>query len=179
MARSLGDEVGKRGAFDLPEQEAFLNLVRTHAALGAGMDALLKTKGLSQAQYNVLRILRGNGAHGAKGEGMPCAAVGSQTVARLPDLTRLLDRMEDAGLVTRTRGDEDRRVVRVKATAQGLRLLASLDAAVLRVHKEQLGHLSEREMRDLNRLLVKARTPSAPGTPGAPRTPGSREKPAG
>jgi len=166
MARSLGDEVGKRGAFELLEQEAYLNLVRTQSALGAGLDALLKEKGLSQAQYNVLRILRGNGAHGAKSVGMACAAVGAQTVARLPDLTRLLDRMEDAGLVTRIRGEEDRRVVRVKATAKGLRLLASLDAPVLRVHKAQLGHLRERELRDLNRLLVKARGGRGGGAAG-------------
>ena len=161
MARSrLQEELGKRHPFDLPEQEAALNLARTADFLHQPFEQLFESHGLSGPQYNVLRILRGHGAGG-----VPCHAVGEQMVARTPDVTRLVDRLERAGLAERVRTPEDRRVVLVRATAAGLGLLARLDRPVLDLHRRTLGHLTRAELAELNRLLVKARRAPVNGSP--------------
>jgi DNA-binding MarR family transcriptional regulator len=155
MARSvLQEELRKKKPFDLPEQEAALNLARTHDYLVHESARLLEGHGISGPQYNVLRILRGHG-----GDGLPCTEIASQMVTRTPDITRLVDRLEAAALVLRQRKDKDRRVVRVQITPAGLDLLARLDQPVLYLHKELLGHLTRAELAELNRLLVKARRP--------------------
>lgn len=99
-----------------------LKLMRAHEHLEAGRASLFKAHGLSAPQYNVLRILRGAGA----GE-LSCHEVGARMVKRVPDVTRLLDRLEQRGLIERRRCPEDRRVVRTRITAGGLALLAALD----------------------------------------------------
>src|SRR5205823_12001244 len=93
--------------------------------------------GLTGPQYNVLRILRGHG-----GDGVPCHEIGGQTVARTPDVTRLVDRLEAAGLAERARTAADRRVVLVRITPAGRELLARLDQPVLDLHRQALAHLS-------------------------------------
>jgi DNA-binding MarR family transcriptional regulator len=150
----LQQELNKKHPFDSPEQEASLNLARTHDHLHAEGARLLQGYGISAPQYNVLRILRGN-----SGDGVPCQEIGGQMVTRMPDVTRLVDRLEEAGLVERCRSLEDRRVVRVKITRKGLDLLARLDQPVLDLHRRLLGHLTRDELTELNRLLVKARRP--------------------
>ena len=152
MGESLGDAIKKRRAFDLVEQEVYLNLLRTAEALEGEFAQLFKPRGLSSASYNVLRILRGAGP-----EGLPCQEVGARMVSRLPDVTRLVDRLEEAGLVQRARVERDRRVVLIKVTDAGLQILKDLDAPILELHKSQLGHLSADELAQLNRLLVLAR----------------------
>ncbi len=153
MARSpLERELRKKHPFDLPEQEAFLNLARTLDHLALPFERLFAAHGLTGPQYNVLRILRGHG-----GDGVPCHEVGAQMVTRMPDVTRLLDRLEQAGLVARRRSPRDRRVVLVRATPAGLSLLEKLDGPVLELHRAGLGHLARAELSELNRLLVKAR----------------------
>jgi DNA-binding MarR family transcriptional regulator len=157
---SLAKEIKKKRPFDLPEQEASLNLERTATILAAQFEQLFKRHGISPAKYNVLRILRG--AKLTDGiEGLPSLEIGSRLVARLPDITRLVDGLEDDGLVTRRRCTEDRRIVYVAITEKGLRLLAELDSPTVELHKKQLGHLTRAELAELNRLLVKARTPEA------------------
>ena len=151
--RSLQDEVKKRNPFDSPEQEAALNLARTADRIAAGFVRLFKEHGISGSQYNVLRILRG------AGEPLPSLEVASRMVTQLPDITRLVDRLENAGLVERARTPEDRRVVLIRITECGLKLLESLDAPVIELHRKQLGHLTRAELAELNRLLVKARWP--------------------
>lgn len=152
MARvTLAQEVAKREPFELPEQEAMLNIVRTAGALNADFDRLFRAHGLTDAQYNVLRILRGVGRR------MPSLAITERTVTRVPDITRLVDRLEAAGLVERQRCEEDRRIVYVAITREGLRKLAELDRPVAELHRSQLEHMSRAELRTLSRLLVKAR----------------------
>jgi len=114
---------------------------------------LLKPTGLSATQYNVLRILRGAGP-----EGLACREVGCRMISRDPDITRLMDRMESRGLIARARGEEDRRVVKSRLTAEGLRILVELDAPVQELHRRQLDHLPAKELRQLSRLLERART---------------------
>lgn len=149
---SLQQEIRKKKPFDLAEQEAFLNIIRTASFLDGGFDALFKQHGLTNAQYNVMRILRGEGAR------MPSLTVAERLVTRVPDITRLVDRLETAGLVRRDRSTEDRRVVYVSITARGLSLLAELDEPVRALHRAQLGHMAKKELAELSRLLVRART---------------------
>lgn len=159
---ALQAEIKKRDPFDVAEQEVFLNLAKTADYLQGDFARLFKTRGISQAQYNVLRILRGAGTE------LPCLEVAGRMISHLPDITRLVDRLEAGGLVERCRTQEDRRLVLVKITERGRQLLAELDEPTLDLHRRQLGHLSADEKAELNRLLVKARRPPDGGA-GCPR----------
>jgi DNA-binding MarR family transcriptional regulator len=142
---------GKR--FRLPEEEAFVNLLRTADALMQGVAGTLKPLGLSPTQYNVLRILRG-----AEPDGLACREIGKRMITRDPDVTRLLDRLEDRGLVARARGREDRRVITTHITDDGLRILDRLAKPISATHVRQLGHLGETGLRNLIQLLEQARS---------------------
>jgi DNA-binding MarR family transcriptional regulator len=135
------------------EAQVFVGLLRTADALARGADALLKPSGLSATQYNVLRILRGAGA-----EGLACREIGCRMVSRDPDITRLLDRLDARGLISRARGRQDRRIVKTYITEEGLRILATLDAPVQELHRRQLRRLPPDKLRQLSRLLDMART---------------------
>src|SRR5262245_33055160 len=156
MANSgLQRDLRKKKPFDLAEEEAGLNLLRSSEFVREPFDRLFAEHGISDPLYNVLRILRGNG-----GKGLPCSEITAQMVSRMPDMTRLVDRLEKAGLVRRCRTDVDRRVVLICITAAGLALVGRLDDPVRQLHRQGLGHLTRGELAELNRLLVKARTPS-------------------
>ena len=129
-----------------------MSLARTEAVLHDGLDRVLSPHGLSLTQYNVLRILRGAGQ-----EGLCRNEVAQRLITRMPDVTRLLDRMEAAGLVIRLRSTEDRRLVNTTLTKAGRDLVGDLDAEVARVHQAQLGHLADTELRTLIELLDRAR----------------------
>ncbi len=154
---NLRDEIGKRNPFECREQEVALNLLRSADHLQADGAQLLAEYGLTGAQYNVLRILRGHG-----GAGVPCQVVAGQMISRTPDITRLVDRLTEAGLACRDRSEQDRRLVLLKITEAGLKLLARLDQPILDKHRRQLAHLSRSELDLLNRLLVKVRHSAQP-----------------
>ncbi len=135
------------------EEEAFVSLARTADSLLQGVVATLKTAGLSATQYNVLRILRG-----ARPDGLACREIGERMITRDPDVTRLLDRLEQRGLVARTRERDDRRVITTRITDEGLRLLQQLDQPIADMHAQQLGHLGETKLRTLLTLLEEARS---------------------
>ncbi len=157
---SLQEELKKQQPFDCPAEEAYLNLVRTAGALCGDFNQLFKAHKLSESTYNVLRILRG--AQKTEGAtGLPSLEVAERLVTRVPDITRLVDRLIQAGLAERTRDEVDRRVVIVSITAAGLTVLRKLDKPIRELHERQLGHLSDHELGELNRLLEKARRPSA------------------
>lgn len=147
----LQKELRKRTPFEFLEHEVSLNLIRTEDHLRAAFTELFKRFGISSPQYNVLRILRGHGRP------LPSLDIGEQMITRVPDTTRLIDRLEAAGLVERHRTREDRRVVLVRITDKGLDLLTRLDEPVTALHKKQLAHLTRAELQELNRLLVKIR----------------------
>src|ERR1700729_3108205 len=130
-----------------PEEAAFLDLLRTTDMLSRGLIAVLKAEDISMTQYNVLRILRG------APEGLPCGEIANRMTTRDPDITRLLDRLEKRGLISRTRETKDRRVVTGRITPQGLKWMARLDARVQETHRKQLGHLGRERLRKLTALL--------------------------
>lgn len=160
----LRDEIKKRSPFDRPSEEAYLNLLRTHGVLMAEVEQVFKPFGVSEPKYNVLRILRGanlNAEFG--GAGLPCLEIGARMVTRVPDVTRLVDRLEADGLVARTRCDHDRRVVYIAITDKGLELLAEMAAPLARLQDVQAEHLSAAEWTELSRLLVKVRRRTSDG----------------
>src|SRR3954471_8015465 len=140
--------------FDSPEQEAFLSLWRTYDRLRQLEDELFGRHDLTAQQYNALRLLRG-----AHPETLPTLALAGRLVSRAPDITRLLDKLAQRGLVERERPADNRRVVRVGITPAGLQLLKELDAPVRACHARQLGHLTPGELETLTALLQKAREP--------------------
>jgi DNA-binding MarR family transcriptional regulator len=117
--------------------------------------AVLKEANLSPNQYNALRILRGAGA-----EGVTCGELGSRLIEHDPDVTRLIDKLEQRGLMQRTRDARDRRVYRNVITPAGLEVLGALDEPLVAVHRRQLGHMSRENLETLIRLLEEARTPA-------------------
>jgi DNA-binding MarR family transcriptional regulator len=134
-----------------PEEIAFLDLLRTCELLSRGPALVLKSEDLSATQYNVLRILRGTP------EGLPCGEVAARMITRDPDITRLLDRLEKRGLISRCRETKDRRMVMARITPGGLQLLARLDEPVEEAHRRQLGHLNREQLRALSELLETTR----------------------
>jgi DNA-binding MarR family transcriptional regulator len=143
-----------RKRFDSPEQEAYLHLWRTYDRLRAVEDALFGRYDLSAQQYNALRLLRA-----AHPQPCPTLALGARLISRAPDMTRLLDRLEARGLVTRNRRSENRRVVEVELTPAGLALLDELAPLVKACHEQQLGHLPPTDLARLVELLDAARSP--------------------
>jgi DNA-binding MarR family transcriptional regulator len=130
-----------------PEEAVFLELLRTTDMLSRGLVPILKAEDLSPTQYNVLRILRG------APQGLPCGEIASRMITRDPDVTRLLDRLETRGLISRCRETEDRRTVRARIAPEGLKLLGRLDQPVQAAHRKQLGHLGRRRLQALADLL--------------------------
>jgi DNA-binding MarR family transcriptional regulator len=137
------------------EQEAYLSLQRTADLLARGAEEAIKRSGLSGTQYNVLRILRGAGANG-----LCCGEVAERMLTHDPDITRLLDRLEKRGLVVRARASKDRRIITVRITPEGLRILAKLDGPIAEFHRRQLGRLGQRRLQRLIDLLNSARVTS-------------------
>ncbi len=152
MSASVGKKTARR--FDSPEQEAFLNLWRTYDRLRALEDELFGRHDLTAQQYNALRLLRGRHP-----EPLPTLALAARLVSRAPDITRLLDKLEQRGLIARRRPADNRRVVQVGLTEAGLALLGELDAAVRDCHARQLGHMKRSDLQTFIGLLREARAP--------------------
>lgn len=148
----LADEIKQRKPFQTPADEAFVSVLRTAEAFLWREAELLKPYEVTQAQYNVLRILRG-----AEPEGLICREIGERMITRDPDVTKLLDRLEARGLVRRERQEADRRVIVARITPEGLLLLKEIDGPVLKMTEALLGHLGERKLATLIRLLEEAR----------------------
>jgi DNA-binding MarR family transcriptional regulator len=135
-----------------PEQEAILTVQRTADAFQRQFSEVLKPHGISGTQYNVLRILRGAGK-----DGLPCGSVAERMVTRDPDITRLLDRLDKMGYITRSRDTLDRRVVTTRITEDGLKLLKKLDKPAVDLEAKLLGHMTKSQLRTLVDLLDQAR----------------------
>jgi DNA-binding MarR family transcriptional regulator len=126
-------------------------LLRTADVLTRSAIGVLKAEDLSSTQYNVLRILRG------APQGLPCGEIAGRLITRDPDVTRLLDRMEKRGLISRARDSRDRRLVLTRLSAEGLKLVNRLDDPVQQMHRKLLGHLGRERLRVLGDLLAAAR----------------------
>jgi DNA-binding MarR family transcriptional regulator len=132
------------------ETRLFVALMKAADHLGLEAEQLVRDRepGLTGTQYNVLRILRG-----AEPEGLPCKGIGDRMISHDPDMTRLLDRMEKRGLITRARQSHDRRVVKTRITPAGLEILRQLDAPVQDLHRNQFRHLPATRLKDLAAAL--------------------------
>lgn len=149
----LRDEIQQRTAPSASlHEEAYLNVVRTACILSDRYSEFFKRHGLTDSQYNVLRIL---GA--VHPNGLSCSDVASRMIHRDPDVTRLCDRMAPRGLVVRSRSTQDRRVVSVRITEAGLSLLSGMQGEVDRITVSLLEHMEQEEMKRLIQLLSKAR----------------------
>src|SRR5271170_7569598 len=153
MPHGLQAEIKQKVAFTSREEEAYLSLLRTADALQAQVEAWLKRFGLTGTQYNALRILRGAGP-----EGLPCREIGERMITHDPDITRLLNRLEDRGFVARARAKHDRRVIYGKITAAGLKLLREMDVPVEKHSREVLRHVGQEKLKQLIDLLELVRS---------------------
>lgn len=166
MASKLQEEIKQGKPFSDVRQEAWLNVQRTAAQLTHYLEHQLRPYGVSPTQYNVLRILRGAG-----GSGLCQYEIGSRLVAQVPDVPRILARMEKAGWVRRVRGDEDRRMMMVSLTREGATLVNTMDGAIDQMMDGAFGAMAEPDLERLNNLLVEARAHTGCGKQavGVPR----------
>lgn len=134
------------------EERIFITLLKVADALGQEAERLTRAAELTGTQYNVLRILRGAGP-----EGLACRGIGDHMITHDPDITRLLDRMEKRGLITRERQKDDRRVVKTRITPHGLALLKPLDQPMRDLHKRQFRHMAGAPLKALRDLLEEIR----------------------
>jgi DNA-binding MarR family transcriptional regulator len=130
------------------EEEAALAVIRTADRLMLQVTGLLKPYSLSPTQYNVLRILRGAGKAGAS-----CKDVANRLITRDPDVTRLMDRLEKRGLLTRDRDPEDRRVVTHRLTDEGLALVNELDRPIQDQHRANMRDIDPATLQALIAIL--------------------------
>ena len=152
MPSQLQVELKQVRPFKSLEEEAHLSIQRTAALLEHAFEAALKPHHITATQYNVLRILRGS-----EPDGLCRNEVAQRLVRQVPDVTRLLDRLEQAKLIVRQRGGEDRRYVVTKITRSGLHLLGEVQQRIDEIHRRQLGHLDEAQLRKLISLLAAVR----------------------
>lgn len=150
---ALAKEIRQQRPFRSLGQEAVLGLMRTTDLVRRGIARVLEPYDVTPQQYNVLRILRGAGE-----QGLPTLEIGDRMVEQAPGITRLLDRLEAKGLVTRKRCPEDRRQVLCWLTPAGRDLVERLDEPVDQADATALDMLSDEEKRELIRLLDRVRT---------------------
>ncbi len=143
--------------FDSLEQEAFLSLWRTYDRLRALEDEFFRPYDLTPQQYNVLRLLKAQ-----QPALLPTLDVANLLVSRAPDITRMLDKLAQRGLVSRVRSESDRRTVLVGITPAGTQLLAEMHEPLRACHERQLGHLPPETLLQLIELLRQVRDPHEP-----------------
>jgi DNA-binding MarR family transcriptional regulator len=151
---ALKHEIVQERPFSSPEEEALLNLLRTADCLQRAFQRMSREWGVTNTQYNVLRILRGSHP-----QGLTCSAIGDRMITAEPDITRLIGRLKALKLVRQHRDRRDRRVVWTQIADAGLELLRQMDPAIQQEPKTLLGHLSKEELAELTRLLEQARKP--------------------
>jgi DNA-binding MarR family transcriptional regulator len=168
MSSKLQHEIQQSQPFRSIKEEAWLNLARSAAVLQHELEQALRPYGLSPTQYNVLRILRGarsrpsaepssDGKPEPPEAGLGQREIAERLVAQVPDVPRILERMERAGWITRTRGKADRRTTFAAISASGLGLLERLDCLVESWMKEKFAEVPCAELERFNELLTLAR----------------------
>jgi DNA-binding MarR family transcriptional regulator len=133
------------------ESQTFVAILRIAESLAQEAEQLIKSAGLTSAQYNVLRILRGAEPHG-----LLCRGIAERMISRDPDMTRLLDRMEKHSWISRQRQQDDRRVIKTRITSGGLKLLKKLDQPIHDLHKGQFRHMTPARLKLFSELLSEA-----------------------
>ncbi len=151
MARTLQNELKKRGPFDSVEQEATLAVLRTSDLLENRFARLLREYDLTQSQYNVLRILRG------EGKPLPCLEVAQRMIQVAPAITRVVDQLLAQDLITKTQSTNDRRVFEIELTPAARRLLKAVDQPILDLHATLLSNVSQTDLKTLIKILEAVR----------------------
>lgn len=154
MAGKLQTELKQNKPFRSLEEEVLLNIKRTNEFLSNESLSIIKDSDLTGTQYNVLRILRGAGE-----EGITCGEISERMVTKESDITRLLDRLENRGFISRERPATNRRIVVTRITKEGLDILSELDEPVDNCNLRLLGHLGKENLEVLNKLLEAIRYP--------------------
>jgi DNA-binding MarR family transcriptional regulator len=134
-----------------PARTAYFSLMKAADILGGDFARLFREKGITATAFNAMRIL----IQGPE-EGQRTGEIRRQLIQRVPDITRLIDRMVRDGFVSRVRDRNDRRAVIIRLTERGREKCESLYSAVAANHEEQLSHMSERDLKQLHKLLEKA-----------------------
>ncbi len=153
MSTGLSDRL-KQTRFVSPAQESMLNVMVTSSWFLTEMSSVMAQFGITPAQYNVLRILRGSHP-----TALTCSEIKSRLIDRTPDVTRLLGRLEKQDLTTRQRAKYDRRVVEVRIQKKGLNLLDEMDSIVEEATARLTENLSAEEHSHLSTLLDRLRQP--------------------
>ncbi|MCM2375238.1 MarR family winged helix-turn-helix transcriptional regulator [Aporhodopirellula aestuarii] len=148
---ALKDELKKRGPFESVEQEAALSILRTSDLIENRFARLLRAHGLTRSQYNVLRILRG------EGKPMPCLEVANRMIQVAPAITRVVDQLLGLELIVKTQSDTDRRVFLIELTPAAKRQLKSVDAPVLELHSALLSSVPKKDLKSLIAILERVR----------------------
>lgn len=159
MKNARSTKAVQQPGFDSQEQEVFLQLWRTYDCLKALEDQLFGQYDLSAQQYNALRLLEA-----ASPDGIQTMDLGRRLISRSPDTTRMVDRLEKRGLITRSRLKDNRRVVEITISKAGSQLLSELAESVNEMNQKQLGHLSAQQQKQLVKLLRLARKPHEDST---------------
>ena len=141
------------------EREVFASLVRSYECLWSEHGKFFQRFDITPQQFNVLNVLA---APDQQGHGIACQAIGEKLLNRVPDITRLLDRLEQAALIWRERCCADRRVVRTHLTDQGRAKVREVRGPLLETIKRRFAHMTRDEVRELGRLLAKLRDPGCP-----------------
>jgi DNA-binding MarR family transcriptional regulator len=152
-ASPLAKTLKQNRPFASLQQEAFLSILRTASELSYAADKSLRELGITQPQYNVLRILRG-----ASEDGLYRNEISSRMVAATPDMSRLLDRMEKSGWITRKRSEDDRRQVSTFITESGQKLLATIEAPVGHHTNQMFEGVSSADLKLLLNVLAQIRS---------------------
>lgn len=150
--RNLAEEIGRNRPFDSLEQELFLNLIRTSEWLQGEFAKVFKAHGITQPQFNVLKILEVEDAHG-----IPIRKIAQRMTTISSDVTRLVDRLEAAGMVERFRSEKDRRIIYVRLTEAGKGMVEELAQPLVEAHTATKRHLDRSELELLNKLLFELR----------------------
>lgn len=151
---ALQQDLKKRGPFASVEQEAVLSVLRTGELLENRVARLLREFGLTSSQYNVLRILRG------EGKPMPCLEVADRMIQVAPAITRVVEQLLKLGLIDKRQCQDDRRVFYIEIKPAAQRLLKKIDQPLLDLHSAQLANISARDLKTLIRILESIRQQS-------------------
>ena len=149
---TIEEEIRQQRPFHSAHAAAAVSIMRTAALIDRFYSHVLAQADLTPQQYNVLRILRGAGT-----EGMPTLEIRNRMIHEAPGITRLIDRLEESGLVRRERTRSDRRQVLCYISNRGLDLLENLDSEMKAADLAAVGGLTEAELRDLLHLLSRIR----------------------
>ena len=154
MAKTIQHEIQQTKPFRSLQEQLVINLMRTTRAVEESWVQYLKrSEGISQSQYNILRILRGARPKAAK-----ISEISERMITRDPDVTRLVDRLIKQGLVRRERDSDDRRVVLVEITSAGLAMLSRLDGPAGTYTEGAMAGLKAAQLKVLDTLLNEVRT---------------------